>query len=84
LHTHSHDSHIILVPRWTVLPGKVHDMHNVSDMGCPRHSNSDSHVSSADMSTVVVFEPDQVLPVYRTTSWRCTGTRWPISRADVK
>jgi hypothetical protein len=43
-------------------------MNSVARPGCPRHANCDSHVSSERMLYVVVFEPDQVLPIFRVTS----------------
>ena len=53
-----------------VLVGKSHDMKGVGDHGCQRRPNFDSHVSNAngtgpEAQQIVVFEKEQVLPVYR-------------------
>jgi hypothetical protein len=44
-------------------------MQGVPRLGCQRQPNFDSHVSHAQLSPasqeIVVFEPEQVLPVYR-------------------
>jgi hypothetical protein len=59
----------VSVSQWTLKPGKSHDMQGQRQDGCPRHPNFDSHISHAQhppaAQEIVLFEPEQVLPVYR-------------------
>ena len=65
---HCGGKHVLLLCK--VLLGNSHDMRNLPKSGCPRNPGFDSHISSSILSPrseVVVFEPEQVLPVYRIT-----------------
>ena len=50
-----------------VLVGVSHVMHGIWDKGCLQRENVDSHASDDSLREVVIFDPAQILPVYRVT-----------------
>ena len=48
-----------------VLVGKCHVMHGIRADGCGLRENFDSHANDDDLTQVVIFDPAQILPMYR-------------------